>query len=110
MHVWASASSMAGLLREDQFCSMVCIGKAFYRHRHWGRKVRSAQAGLSKVRPDPSSKEALAAGMLALTGVLEVGKDHLTNGRLGSGRQAISAYPGLVGRIPNKAPFKTAFQ
>jgi hypothetical protein len=38
--------------------------------------------------------------LLALAGVLEVGKAHLAHGRLGSGGQAIFAYPGLVRRFP----------
>ena len=45
-------------------------------------------------------KEALAAGLLALAGVLEVRKAHLVHGRLGSGGQAIFACPGLIRRIP----------
>jgi hypothetical protein len=41
--------------------------------------------------------------LLALAGVLEVGKAHLAHGRLGSGGQAIFAYPGLVRRFPRPA-------
>lgn len=48
-------------------------------------------------------KEAFAAGLLALAGVLEVGKAHLAHGRLGSGGQAIFAYLGLVRRFPRSA-------
>ncbi|MEA1130507.1 DUF2933 domain-containing protein, partial [Klebsiella pneumoniae] len=43
-------------------------------------------------------------GLLALAGVLEVGKAHLAHGRLGSGGRAIFAYPGLVRRFPNTSP------
>ena len=47
-------------------------------------------------------QEALASGLLALSGVLEVGKAHLAHGRLGSGGQAIFAHPRLVRRIPRR--------